>query len=233
MRSIAAPTAVLALALSAATPALAQEGLPARGHVRSADGVVVFEPCGSVVPYALSTAGEVGNEVTEALETARQSLAGGVFVDMLGWMDSGPIARAEAAFAGTFAPTGVVQITREEAADCAGAVPPLWLRPPCPRLHPPDLDCLPTELAEADLRLARYVTAALEYARYPGEVTVAHAAWKRTRDLRCAETRPGGTVDEVWVLACRLGMSRARLRAVWEDYLREAPTDLPAPPLGE
>ena len=46
---------------------------------------------------------------------------------------------------------------------------------------------------------------------------------------RCAARRPSGTPDPQWVLSCRLGQSRARPLAVWDDLLSGTSTDLADP----
>src|SRR5687768_10322585 len=199
MRSTLACALIVAATLGHATPALAQAGLPLRGHISMGADVVVFEPCGAFEPYALSISREIGNELLDALEAFGGPTHGRVFIAMQGWVDTGPMARAASAFTGTWLPTRLETIRREADADCADEPPPLWLGRGCERLSPPDLYCLPVDLVEADLRLARYVTEAMEHTAHPGELTAAHAVWKRNRELRCSGTRPGGNVDALWV----------------------------------
>jgi uncharacterized protein YecT (DUF1311 family) len=223
---------IVAITLCGATRAAAQKGIPVRGHLSMADEAVVLEPCGTFEPYSLAISGEIGNELTDALENLAGPAHRRVFVEMEGWMDTGPITRASSGFEGTWIPTRIAAIRPEVVTDCSGEPPPLWHRPGCERLSPPDLDCLPADLVESDLQLARYVTEAMTFASDAGELAIAQAAWKRNRELRCVATRPGGNVDELWVLSCRLGMSRARLIAIWEEYLQGTATALPDPRTG-
>jgi hypothetical protein len=229
MRWIPGTVSLFAVAIGGATPGVGQEGIPVRGHLVMADGVVVLEPCGTFEPYALSTSSEVGGELANAVEVYGGPTRRRIFVDMAGWMDTGPLTRAASTFAGTWIPTRVESVRGETATDCRNETPPLWLRPGCERLSAPDLDCLPADLVAADLGLARYVTEALEFGTDAGEIAAAHAAWKRTRELRCTDTRLAGRVDPLWVMSCRLATSRARLLAIWDEHLSGTATDLPDP----
>lgn len=224
-----ARTLLIASLLGAARPATAQEALPARGHLMGAGDAVMFAPCGAAAPYALSTSGEIGRELANAVEVFGGGGRRRVFVEMEGWMDAGPIERAVAAYEGTWTAIRVDSVGPEAASDCSGEPPPVWLRSGCEPLTAPDLDCLPADLVEADRRLARYVTEALRLTEDSGDLAAAHAAWKRNRDIRCSATRPGGTVDLLWVLSCRRGMSRARLQSVWDEHLRGTTTELTDP----
>lgn len=212
-----------------AMPLLAQDGLPARGHLGLAEDLVTFEPCGAFEAYALATSGMVSHDLLEQFGVFGGASGKNVFVTMEGWMDTGPIEPAASAYAGTWVPTRVDEVQAASAGDCSAEPPPIWTHAECDRLSRPDVECLPADLVQADLRLARYVTEALRFARDPADLTAAHLKWKRLRDLRCAAERPGGHVDALWVLGCRVGQSRSRTQAIWDEYLKGTSSDLPDP----
>jgi hypothetical protein len=225
------PCAAFVLAatmIGAAAPVHGQAGLPLRGHLSLADGSVVLEPCGTLEAYTVTIAGELGAELVNALGIFGGSSRARIFVDIEGWIDTGGREGAAAGFAGAWTPTRIAAVEAEAAADCRGEPPPLWLGSVCAPLSPPDLECAPATLVDADLRLARYLAEARRVVA-SGEVAAAHAAWERNRERRCAATRPGGTVDALWVLTCRVGMSRARLQAIWDDHLKGTAAALPDP----
>jgi uncharacterized protein YecT (DUF1311 family) len=87
-------------------------------------------------------------------------------------------------------------------------------------------------LAEADQRLDRYSTVALDRAVDGGGLYRAQQTWELYRDIHCAASAAefeGGTIQPVQLLACRLVLNEARLLDIWDAYLHGKATDLPDP----
>ena len=92
--------------------------------------------------------------------------------------------------------------------------------------------CASRDLTAARTELDRYLAEARRVAGKRSMLDSAQSAWERYRDISCrsaASQYEGGTMQPLVEVSCLAERTRARIRELYESYLRAADTSLPEP----
>ena len=92
--------------------------------------------------------------------------------------------------------------------------------------------CASRDLTAARAELDRYLAEARRVAAKRPVLDSAQSAWERYRDISCrsaASEYEGGTMQPLVEVSCLAQRTRARIRELYESYLRAADTSLPEP----
>jgi uncharacterized protein YecT (DUF1311 family) len=219
------------------THVAAQGGVPLQGHFTWGPEVSGIQPCGAEVMYWASVREEIRDDLTETYYALTDEPYQFVYVEVAGWIGTGPTDGFALDYDGLWVVTRVDTVRSAGEEDCDHVSLPVWLdsgRVDCESPRTSDIiDCVTVQLMEADARLDRYTTEALlRFAADSDALFRTQDAWDRYRDEHCsaaAEQWGEGTIRPVMFLGCRLSLSEDRLLAVWDAYLRNTVTDLPDP----